>query len=848
MTDGGMTPDRIKRGPLLLQAAAALAVVLVVLGALIGLSLREDDLMERSRQLASGARAHETAARDVLDALRDIETGQRGFLLVQAPAYLEPYLAGKANLGAAFAQLDAAWQAGGESAGWLRDEVAALHTLADRKVAEVDATLGLARAHDVPAALALVKSNLGRATMDHVRARVGVIVERTRAEYDGAVGQFRRRERTAGLGGLVAACIGGALLVGGMVALLVNRARLVASRASLSLQSSRLAAAAGNMRDGVAMFDADGRLLLWNSVLRETTGLPWTLFRAGTPFERFAEATTGWPGTPLAAPRPGGVAVATELRVGARVLDVWRGALPDGGQLLAVADITRRAEAEEIGRQAMKMEALGQLTGGVAHDFNNHLQIISANLEMIGPRVRHDEWVAARLDAALSGVGRAAQLTRHLLAFARRQPLAPEPTDLTRLLSTVSEVFRRTLGEAIAVETVLGDDLWPVRIDPQQLENALLNLAINARDAMPDGGRLVMQASNAYLDDDHAARDAEVTPGQYVVIALTDSGTGMSADQLARALEPFYTTKEAGRGTGLGLSMVYGFSQQSGGHFKLASKIGQGTTARLYLPRSHTAPHEKTPEATTADAAHGELVLLVEDDAVVRLAAADTLRGLGYRVVAAANAAAALTLLDDGARPDLLFTDVVMPGLPGSREMAERAQAMLPGLAVVFTSGYTKNAIVHDGQLDPGMNLISKPWRVADLARRLRQALDGARQRSGGELRIVLAEDDALVRMGTADMLADLGHHVTEASTGAEALRLLADCTDVLISDLGLPDMDGLTLVARAQAMRPDLRVIIASGRDRDETTELVWLTKPFNRDSLRGALAAALAAAPVRV
>lgn len=414
----------------------------------------------------------------------------------------------------------------------------------------------------------------------------------------------------------------------------------------------------------------------------------------------------------------------------------------------------QRQAAEAQLRHSQRMDAVGQLTGGVAHDFNNLLQVVSANLELATGRLRKgggDAGVQARLEAARAGVARGAQLTRHLLAFARRQPLAPEPLEPARVLMGMEDMLRRTVGEAVALELVIGGGLWAVRADPGGLENALLNLAVNARDAMvpagvpagaPAGpatgpvdgaarGRLTVEAANCSLDEAYAARSAEVAPGQYVMFAVTDTGAGMTPEQLTRATEPFYTTKPDGQGTGLGLSMVFGFAKQSGGHFQLYSEPGTGTTARLYLPRATAAaPAARSAQAAPSGVAggRGELVLLVEDDAGVRAAAAETVRGLGYEVREAEDAAAGLALLQGGLRPALLFTDVVMPGPVTSREMAEEARRLVPGIAVLFTSGYTQNSIVHNGELDAGVNLISKPWDTAELARRLRAVLDGAGQ------------------------------------------------------------------------------------------------------------------------
>jgi PAS domain S-box-containing protein len=408
---------------------------------------------------------------------------------------------------------------------------------------------------------------------------------------------------------------------------------------------------------------------------------------------------------------------------------------PDGVHIYGVGrDITERkarakalAETEDRLRQAQKMETVGQLTGGVAHDFNNLLQIVTGNLDILlrnlpddAPRLRRSA------EGAMTGARRAATLTQRLLAFSRRQPLDPKPIEINRLVTAMSELLHRTLGETIEIETVLAGGLWRAEADPNQLENALLNLAVNARDAMPDGGKLTIETANTHLDQAYAAHNLEVATGQYVVIAVSDTGAGMSAETVTRAFEPFFTTKEVGKGTGLGLSMVYGFVKQSGGNVKVYSEVGHGTTVKIYLPRLvgqavETAQAQPLPQAPGA---HGETILVCEDDEGVRAYSIEVLRELGYRVLEAADGAAALSVLE-GAEPiDLLFTDVVLPGGMTGAVLAARAGALRPGLRVLFTTGYARNAIVHHGRLDAGVELITKPFAYADLAARVRDLLD----------------------------------------------------------------------------------------------------------------------------
>ncbi len=390
-----------------------------------------------------------------------------------------------------------------------------------------------------------------------------------------------------------------------------------------------------------------------------------------------------------------------------------------------VDEMTRREQAEEILRQAQKMEAIGQLTGGIAHDFNNMLAIVLGNLDLAKRRLARGVTVIEQhINGAQEGARRAAALTQRLLAFARQQPLAPEQVDANKLVSGMSDMLHRTLGEAIRIETVLAAGLWRAHADPNQLENAVLNLAVNARDAMPDGGRMTIETANAYLDDRYVAEHSGVPPGQYVMLAVTDTGSGMSGEVATKAFDPFFTTKKSGLGTGLGLSQVYGFVKQSGGHVKIYSEVGKGTTIKVYLPR-HFGTEQARPAAarTTVPTSDGSVaVLVVEDEEGVRRYTTDALRDLGYRVLEADGAKAALAIID--AEPDIavLFTDVVMPDMNGKR-LAEAALARRPSLKVLFTTGYTRNAIVHNGMLDPGVNLLSKPFTLEDLAQKVAEVV-----------------------------------------------------------------------------------------------------------------------------
>jgi nitrogen-specific signal transduction histidine kinase/ActR/RegA family two-component response regulator len=381
--------------------------------------------------------------------------------------------------------------------------------------------------------------------------------------------------------------------------------------------------------------------------------------------------------------------------------------------------------------QAQKMEAVGQLTGGIAHDFNNMLAIIIGSLDMARRRLTGAEHptVPKCIKSATEGAERAAVLTSRLLAFSRQQPLEPSVIDPNKLVSGMSELLRSTIAEPIAIESVLAGGIWRVFADAAQVESALLNLAVNARDAMPNGGKLTIETANMDLDERYAELQNEVTPGQYAMISVTDTGGGMSPEVIDRAFDPFYTTKGVGKGTGLGLSQVFGFVKQSGGHVKIYSEVGRGTTVKIYLPRYIGAvniqPIEPPKNKLIKGGSH-EIVLVVEDDAKVRRMSVDALSELGYTVIQAESPSEALQILEARQpKVTLLFTDIVMPEMSG-RELADLALTLLPSLKVLFTTGYTRNAIVHNGVIDPGMPFLPKPFTLDQLANKIRKALDGS--------------------------------------------------------------------------------------------------------------------------
>ncbi len=511
--------------------------------------------------------------------------------------------------------------------------------------------------------------------------------------------------------------------------------------------------------------------------------------------------------------------------------------------------IAEREKAEEALRQSQKMESIGQLTGGVAHDFNNLLAIILGNLERAERRLAagaEPAQLRGIIANAKAGADRAALLTRSLLAFSRRQPLRPQPVEVNRLVSGMSELLRRTLGEQVRVETVVAGGLWRTSVDPNQLESSLLNLAVNARDAMPDGGKLTIETANAYLDASYTAGQQDLAPGQYVVICITDTGTGMSKEVMEKAFEPFFTTKDIGQGTGLGLSQVYGLVKQSGGHVKIYSEPGEGTTIKIYLPRL-IAAEEPSPAAAQeppepdAQPPRAGAVLTVEDDDGVREHSAGILSELGYRVFQASNGPDALAVLKAHPEIALLFTDVGLPGGMNGRQLADEATRRHPGLAVLYTTGYARNAIVHDGRLDPGVRLVTKPFTFSQLAAAVAEAL---RPSAPG---VLVVEDEMLVRTATADLLSDFGCVAIEATTSAEAqsiLRIKGGEVAAALVDLGLPDSKGDTVVAEMRAGWPDLPIIVATGAGTDALRpdlaadpKVSFLAKPYGPEQLEAAL-----------
>ncbi|MGK5024171.1 PAS domain-containing protein [Janthinobacterium sp. RB2R34] len=539
-------------------------------------------------------------------------------------------------------------------------------------------------------------------------------------------------------------------------------------------------------------------------------------------------------------------------------------------------EVSERTKAEDALRQAQKMEAVGQLTGGIAHDFNNVLQIISGNLHLLHHLSGDDGVMRQRLDTAIAAVERGAKLSSHLLAFARRQPLQPVVADLSRVVRNMDALLRRALGEAIDIVLVGGAGLWNTLVDRSQIENVILNLAINARDAMDGAGKLTIEMGNVVLDEQYV-HNLDMAAGQYVMLSVTDTGKGMSGPVLQRAFEPFFTTKPEGAGTGLGLSMAYGFVKQSRGHIRIYSEPGHGTGVKIYLPRTLMAEAADEDELSGVVTGGTETVLVVEDDVGVRATVVDMLGNLGYKVLKAEDGESALAVLQSGAQIDLLFTDVIMPGPVRSTDMARMAREMQPDIAVLFTSGYAQDVIVHEGRLDAGVELLSKPYRREELARKLRHVLANRQQQLRARqfdwsatqadsaaagtpgldltghapappadvptsMKILVVEDNLDSQLMVCELVAMLGHTVSGVSDGESAWELLNEQEfDILFTDVSLPGMSGIALARMVLRDKPGMRIIFSTGYGKESMDELGFsasvLRKPYDLLELQAAL-----------
>jgi len=669
----------------------------------------------RANTMLSFATIRTVSALD--EAMQDAERGQRGYLITGREDYLEPYQHAKERLPQLMLDLQSA------TARYADQQQRLLKLQADltTKMNELAATIAAMRQHGYDAARAIVDTDLGRQSMEAISADLAAIGEaantRLTDRLTASADAEGRVTKTFIFGSVVSAA---GLLIGAL--LLAHALR----RATISEET--LQATLDSVREGVAALDHRGRLRAWNSEFAAILGVSGDDLHVGAPpvLAGVRDSEVGAHLRELGTmPRHTGRSTLGEFagREGSRV-EIFHNPAGDGGSVVTLLDVTERRKTEEMLGQAQKLEAVGRMTGGVAHDFNNLLTVIIGGLDLLRRSIGRDPEAWQRIDMMHSAAERAARLIRQLLAFARRQPLQPEIVNLGPVIQEALPLIRRAVGESVTVECVVAGGLWNTAVDSAEFQAAVLNLAINGRDAMPEGGKLTIELGNAALDDAYAARHAEVEPGQYVMFAITDTGSGMDGETLAHAVDPFFTTKSPGEGTGLGLPQVYGFAKQSGGHFKIYSEAGEGTTVKLYLPRSLAQETVQARPVAEAAVTGCETVLLVDDDDIVRTTVALMLEDLGYRVVEAPGGAEALALLRRGEKVDLLFTDVVMPGPVSGRRLAEEAGKIDPALRVLFTSGYTENAIIHHGRLDPGLELLSKPYTRDQLAAKLRRVLD----------------------------------------------------------------------------------------------------------------------------
>ncbi len=844
-----------RRLPVLL---AAMLVFMLSVGGLLA-SYLAAHLRESRDMIAQDVRIGQLA-RSVLSDMQDAENGLRGFIIAGQEQDLAPYRAATVSLPL---------------------HLRSLHSLAERelgligRVSRLETLVGQGLAIMAEALPPQARSGRWatqgereRLAMEAIRQAVGDLVAEQETRIAEQIADAQAAEELVFSAAVVGVIVSVLVVFGGGLLLFRRNRQLRLAEADLARQTALLQATLDNGQDGIGAFDAAGALVAFNHRFFTLLDLPLKLATAGTPILSLAQAEEGRPRPVLAAMRGRPAGQAFLLSLDGRELEVFRNPMPDGGFVLTCVDVTRRAQAEAAMQHGQKMEAVGHLTGGMAHDFNNLLQVITGNLELLARTVPREGRAALHLANALGGAERGARLTAQLLAFARRQPLDPRVFNLGRRVQDMTDLLRRILGEQIEVRATVAAGLWNTLADPVQVENALLNLAINGRDAMPDGGHLSIELANAFLDEDYAAAYCDVVPGQYVMLAVSDTGSGMPPDVAERAFEPFFTTKPEGLGTGLGLSQVYGFVRQSGGHVRLQSVPGQGTTVRLYLPRSHRPADAAEPAAPGQVEGGHETILVVEDDAPVREAVVGMLTDLGYRVLKAGDALQALSILEDEPRIDLLFTDFGMPGPLKTRDLARQARVMIPDLKVLYTSGYAADEVMHDGRLDAGL-LLSKPYRREELAQRIRRVLGVApacptvrpnfsallpepspilaQARHGWPegTAVLVVEDDQLIRLSLEQMLEELGFRVDTVETAEAALPRMerGQIPSILITDISLPGMSGLSLAQQLRQDLPGLAVLVATGFAGDAVLppalegQVGLLTKPFGMAQLGVAL-----------
>jgi PAS domain S-box-containing protein len=825
----------------------ATIAVLVAAGALLTIT-HSNSAAQQQRLVVSN---FETIAlmREALLTMQDAENGQRGYLLSGDVASLEPYERARLRIDTVLRQLQVA--AGEGEAG---RQIVEFRTAASDKLEELATNVSDYQRRGRDAAEGASQLAAGRRASDQLRQAADAFIEGQRQLLARRLATLRSEQDQADLAGLLVLAGGFVCLIVGTFLVVRGSGRLEDARSQLLERSRLLQATLETLHDPIFVLDAEGAVVAWNESFADLAG--WDPGRQPAPTRDFLLSERSPATRTLFAPLKLGEAT-RERSMTARVVhdgreyEVSRGEMSDGGAVVRCVDITEQLRDEAALRQGQKMEAIGQLTGGMAHDFNNILQVIQANLDLVKHDVTGMPAVLGRLQSAAAAAERGAGLTQQLLAFARRQPLEPQPTAIGELVSGLAILLRQALGERVVPDFVIARDAWNARIDPGQLENAILNLAINARDAMPDGGAVRIEVSNATLDRRYASLHADVTPGSYVQIDVSDTGTGMPADVVAHAFDPFFTTKEGGKGTGLGLSMVYGFVRQSNGHIRIDSAIGQGTSVKIFLPRTLDPVREQNIPAAGVTTGN-ERILVVEDNDDVRQAVVDMLSGWGYRVTAAENPDVAVKMIEGDSNFDLLFTDIVMPGTVSVVELITMVQRVRPGIAILLTSGYARDLIPQQYRED--LPMIAKPYRSDELSARIRATLaerrapaarveaapaPAAPASSGRPRRILLVEDEVVLRMSTTDMLERLDCFVSGVGSGEQALDLLSRgvAFDLLLTDLGLPGMNGEELAAEVRKKFPNLPVVIASGYGRSESHGVHFISKPYSAIDLQQAL-----------
>ncbi|NQW54527.1 MAG: response regulator [Rhodospirillales bacterium] len=846
--------------PRLLQSARSTGVIAgITLAVLIavGLMLAYSHSKSAARQQRLVVANYDTMAlmREMVIAVQDAEIGLRGYLLTGDVTSLEPYERARLRIESSMRQLEAAVASDPDTTRQFHE----FRNVTAQKFDQLNATVGTYQVNGREAALSLDRTGAGRAMLGQVRLLGDALVEGQRLLLARRLTALRSEQEQADIAGLL--IMGGAFicLIVGIYIIVHSAGRLERSQYALAGRSRLLQATLESLRDPIFVIDGERTVVAWNEAFAKLAQwepgkqAPPTLdqlLSVRSPATRALLLQLGLGLTPSQGP-----AVVRVAHDG-RDYEIYRGEMSGGGAVVRCVDITEKLNDEAALRQGQKMEATGQLTGGMAHDFNNILQVIRANLDLLKGEAGDNAAMISRVQSATAAADRGARLTQQLLAFARRQPLTPQPTNIAKLVGDLADLMRHSLGERIAIELNMADDPWNARIDAGQLENAILNLSINARDAMPDGGTVRVGVSNATLDRRYAALHPDVTPGPYVLVDVSDTGTGMPPEVAAQAFDPFFTTKDDGKGTGLGLSMVYGFVRQSNGHIRIDSAIGQGTSIKLYLPRTEDPVVEEPPDPGSA-VSGSERILVVEDSEDVRRAVVDMLTGWGYRVEAAEDPDVAAAILEKDSAFDLLFTDIVMPGTITAVELAQLAQRLRPGIAVLLTSGFARGLIPDHTR--SGYPMIAKPYSSDALSAKLRSVLANRRPvlappetsctepppplsaAEGRARRVLLVEDEVLLRMSTTDMLERLGCSVSGVGSGEAALELLAreEGYDLMITDVGLPGMSGDELAEIVRKQFPLLPVVIASGYGRSamQAEGMQFISKPYSSIDLQQAL-----------